>query len=89
MSHDDREETPPETVWARLETILLDQHDDQLGLIDGPVWPPRGAVVELGNPNRDAIVQDVRLLFTPSRASIIIRVTELDEGTTVPPVVSG
>jgi hypothetical protein len=71
-----------------LDTVLLDQNEQELARIEGAIWPPRGAVVELGHPNRDAIVQDVRVLFTPKHATVVIRVTDLED-TTVPPQVAG
>ena len=71
-----------------IDTVLLDQNDHELARVEGPLWPPRGAVIELGRPNRDAIVQDVRLIFEPDHATVVIRATDLED-TTVPPQVAG
>jgi hypothetical protein len=63
----------------KAETIILDQYR-KLATIDGAfVWPPKGAVVQLGEPNRDAVVKDVRLLLTDSLASVRIEVFDRDE----------
>lgn len=56
--------------------------DRTLAIIDGAIWPPLGSVFELGDPNRDAIVRDVRLRLHPSKASVIVRLEELER--TVP-----
>jgi hypothetical protein len=78
----------PQPLHPRTETIIRDQEQQQLAFLDVPIWPPRGAVIELGSPNRDAVVQDVRLRLNASHASILISVVDLDDQV-VERVVSG
>jgi len=68
----------------KAETTIFDQHGDVLGIIDGFFWPRDGAIVELGNPNRDAVVREVRLRIEPGWA--LIRVEVYDRGEIVPPM---
>jgi hypothetical protein len=37
----------------------------QIAWLDAPVWLPEGSVIELGNPNRDAVVIGTRLQLPP------------------------
>lgn len=46
--------------YTGIHTLVL-QEDHQVAWLDTAIWPPIGAVIELGNPNRDVIVKDVRL----------------------------
>jgi hypothetical protein len=46
--------------YTGVHTLVL-QEDHQLACIDTAIWPPAGAVIELGNPNREVVVKDVRL----------------------------
>lgn len=50
---------PPE--YRVCKTYILDENDNHLARLAFAVWPPVGSVLELGNPNRDAIVLGVRL----------------------------
>lgn len=76
------------TPHPKAETIILDQHQQQLAIIDGAfLWPPKQAVIELGEPNRDAVVKDVRLRLHPGHASVLIRV--YDRGEIVPSASEG
>jgi len=62
------------------ETIIVDQDDRQLATIPGAfLWPPVGTVVELTEPNRDAIVSDVRLQLVEGEATVVIRVEDRAE----------
>jgi hypothetical protein len=45
-----------------------------LGRVDGFLWPPINAKVELGNPNRDANVREVRLRLFRAYAQVCITV---------------
>jgi hypothetical protein len=49
------------------------------------VWPPAGSVIELGKPNRDALVLETRLQLAPgdNQALVLVSVREL-EGEIVP-----
>jgi hypothetical protein len=71
-----------------VETIIIDQDQTTLAILDGPLWLPRGAVIELGDPNRDAVVQDVRLRLSKTHASILIDVVDTQDQV-VERVVSG
>ena len=62
------------------ETIIVDQHERVLAIIDGQLlWPPNDALVVLGNPNRTAVVRDVRLRLSESHASVVVSVEDLGE----------
>jgi hypothetical protein len=67
----------------KAETIILDEDNDiVLAVIDAFLWPPAGAIVELGNPNRDAVVRQVRLRLSHDHASV--RVYVYDQGERIP-----
>jgi hypothetical protein len=69
---------PDSTPRPKAETIILDRYG-QLARIDGAfLWPHKGAVVQLGEPNREVIVKRVRLLLTASLASVCIDVSDRD-----------
>jgi hypothetical protein len=72
----------------RTETIIMDQEQRQLAFLDVPIWPTRGAVIELGEPNRDTVVQGVRLRLSASHASTLVDVLDLEDQV-VERVVSG
>ena len=84
---------PPGTAAEDLphlqpETIILDQDQNTLAVIDGVLLrPPTGAIVELGKPNRDAVVREVRLRLFPQHASVLVRV--FDRGEIIPPTSDG
>lgn len=63
-----------DTQNLKVETILMDQDENQLAIVAGALWPPKDAVIELSDPNRDAVVQDVRLRLHLQVASVIVRV---------------
>jgi hypothetical protein len=44
------------------QTLIFDEHHNEaVAWLDFPIWPPVGSVIELGNPNRDAVILGVRL----------------------------
>ena len=64
--------------YASIRTLVFDQENQsQIAWIDGAVWPSVGSIIELGNPNRDAQVLEVRLQLgqTESDHQAIILVT--------------
>jgi len=38
----------------------MDQDQNQIVFVNAAIWPPKGAVLESGDPNRDAVVREVR-----------------------------
>jgi hypothetical protein len=71
--------------YTRARTLINNLAESrQIAWIDAPIWIPEGSVIELGPPNRDAIVIGVRLQLGPGDdAVILVDVRELDEsGTT-------
>lgn len=79
---------PPE--YRACKTYILDENDNHLARLGFALWPPVGSVLELGNPNRDAIVLSVRLQLhlgpTPGGDAVIIVSTDDSgsEGTIIP-----
>jgi hypothetical protein len=65
--------------FLKPETVVIGQDGGVLARIDGLVWPPIGAKVELGNPNRDATVREVRLRVFPDNAQVCIKVEDLGQ----------
>ena len=72
--------------YTRARTLINNLAESrQIAWIDPPIWIPEGSVIELGPPNRDAIVIGVRLQLGPGDdAVILVDVRELDEGEIVP-----
>jgi hypothetical protein len=70
MSEDKREYLKPETV-------IIGHDGGALARIDGLMWPPIGAKVELGNPHRDAVVREVRLRLFPDHGVVCVTVDDL------------
>jgi hypothetical protein len=60
----------------RAETMIVNLDDAPLAVVEGFLWPPLGAVVELSDPNRDAIVREVRLSLFPDQATVMVRVED-------------
>jgi len=73
MSKDKREYLKPETV-------IIEQDGGPLARIEGMIWPPIGAMVELGDPNRDAAVREVRLRVVRESAQVCITVQYVGKG---------
>lgn len=58
-----------------VNTLLVDPAGNrQVAWLDGAFWPPEGAVVELANPDGDAVVIGVRLQLPPTvdHATILV-----------------
>jgi hypothetical protein len=72
MSRDKRDFLKPETV-------IMSQDGGVVGRVDGLLWPPADAKVELGNPNRDAVVREVRLRLFREYAQVCVTVEVLDK----------
>jgi hypothetical protein len=70
MSRDKREFLKPETV-------VIGQDGGVLGRVDGLLWPPTDAKVELGDPNRDAVVREVRLRLFREYAQVCVTVEDV------------
>jgi hypothetical protein len=67
---------------ARFDTAVMDTATrERLAYFDGAVWPRPGAIIELGKPNRDAIVREVRLRVD----GLITVYVDVLEGTIPPP----
>ena len=77
-------DTQPDLPRPQMETIIRDQHEKVLAVLDTPCWPPVDSVVELGKPNRDAFVRDVRMRLSRDYVSIIVDVEDLGEGSFIP-----
>lgn len=79
---------PPE--YRTCKTYILDANGNHVARLGVALWPPVGSVIGLGNPNRDAVVLDVRLqlaLGPPASGDAVIIVFTDDsgaEGTVVP-----
>ena len=69
MSKDKRE-------YLRPETVVIGQDGGALARIEGLMWPPTGAKVELGNPHREAVVREVRLRLFADHGVVCITVDE-------------
>jgi hypothetical protein len=81
-----RAEKPWEHPYTLTSTLVNNpEKNEQIAWIDGAIWLPVGSVIELGPPNRDAIVTGTRLQLGPDdRAVILVDVRELGEWEFVP-----
>ncbi len=88
MEQDTRAEKPWRHPYTKISTLINDVsggNNRQIAWIDGAIWPPEGAVIELGTPNRDAVVIAVRLQLGPDdRAVILVDVQDAEKGDTIP-----
>jgi hypothetical protein len=66
------EDAPPHAPEPTLQTLIT-EHGKQLARLHVPLWPHRGAVIEL-EPPHSALVTDVRLRLSPGLALILISV---------------
>ena len=75
---------PPCFKYENVRTFIFDENTNQVAHLDIALWLPVGSVIELGDPNRDAVVQDVRLSLPqnshPSRSAAVIYVYTDDAG---------
>lgn len=74
-----------------MQTIFFED-DHQVAIVDGAVTPLVGTIVELGNPNRDAVMVDVRLRVertadddTDAHGAVAVIVRARGLANTVPP----
>jgi hypothetical protein len=70
-------ERPPEPWTYDVHTIIFDlSRQEPIAFLNAAVWPPVGSVIELVNPDRDAVVIGVRLMLSPpgtgTRAAAIV-----------------
>ena len=72
MSKDKRE-------YLRPETVIIGQDGGALARVEGLMWPPIGAKVELGHPYRDAVVREVRLQIFADHGVVCITVDDASE----------
>jgi hypothetical protein len=81
-----RAEEPSKYPYRKTLTIISNLADQrELARIDGALWLPEGSIIELGQPNRDALVIDTRLILGPDDvATILVSVEEGEAGQFVP-----
>lgn len=65
-----------------MRTIVFDLDQQELAQFEGALPVSLGSVIELGNPNRDAIVREVRVRMHGD-PTILVYVQVLDR--TIPP----
>jgi hypothetical protein len=65
-----------------IRTLIHDlDKNHAIAWVDGAVWPPVGTVVELADPNRDAVVIGVRIAILPNHtANVIVDVSDAPPG---------
>jgi hypothetical protein len=85
MAQNPADDAPPPIPRPVAETIILGPHQETFAIIEGAIWPRVGSVFELGNPNRDMLVRDVRLRLHPSHASIVVRLQDMGDETIISP----
>ncbi len=69
--------------YSNVRTFVFDENTDQVARLDVALWPPVGSVIELGNPNRDAVVLEVRLSLpqtNPNDGRAVVYVFTDDNG---------
>jgi len=79
-------------VWQGrhdVHTIIFNLAEQrQLAVLNGPLWPPIGSVIELGYPNRDCVVIGVRLMIAVpgdgGEVSVVVDVNEGDPNDFIP-----
>jgi hypothetical protein len=67
----------PYTHARTLINNLAEQR--QIAVIDAPVWLPVGSVIELGPPNRDAVVIGTRLVLGPDPSDGALILVDVNE----------
>ena len=74
-----RAEEPWKYPYTKTVTIITNLSDQrELARIDGAIWLPAGSVIELGLPNRDALVICTRLRLEPDDVAVIL--VDVEEG---------
>lgn len=74
-----RAEKPSKYPYTKTVTLINNPSDQRhLAWIDGALWLPVGSIIELGLPNRDAIVIGTRLILGPDHVATIL--VDVDEG---------
>lgn len=81
-----RAEKPWKHPYTKARTLVNNLAEQkQIAWIDAAVWLPKGSVIELGPPNRDAVVIGTRLVLGPDdEALILVDVEELEPEKFVP-----
>ena len=73
---DEVHDGPADVPRYPAETLFVNTDGDPLAFVSGAIWPPARSVVQLGNPNRDALVREVRLTLSAGHATIRVVVQE-------------
>jgi hypothetical protein len=74
----------PSSVGPSIETVIFDlERQREIAGFQSAFWPPVGSVIELADPNRDAIVLGVRMMLMPpsvgGAAGIVVDVSDTQE----------
>jgi hypothetical protein len=72
MSRDERE-------YLRGETVIIGPDGGALARVDGLLWPPIDAKVELGDASRGGVVSDVRLKLHSEHAVVCVTVEDVGD----------
>jgi hypothetical protein len=68
-----------------VHTLIHDlEQNVAIAVIDGAVWPRVGTVIELADPNRDAVVIGIRLAVLPDRTANIVDVSDAKSDDFIP-----
>lgn len=71
----------PHEDKREVETIIFDlERQEQVAFLKAAVWPPVGAVIELGPPNRDAVVIGVRMMLPAVAGMLAAIVVDVNVG---------
>jgi hypothetical protein len=59
--------------YTSAQTLVFNLAEQrQIAWIEAPVFLPEGAVIQIGKPNRDAVVLNTRLELGPGHAALLI-----------------
>ena len=76
-----RAREPHKYPYTRARTVINNLAEQrQIAWIDAPIWIPEGSVIELGPPNRDAVVLGTRLVLGPGDDAVILVDVQEPEG---------